>query len=335
MKKHLLNAFKFIFFLSVGIFLLWWVMKDYDIKDMWQKIRAANYFWVGLSLMFAILSHISRAIRWKVLINSMGYNARTTTSFICVMVGYLSNLAFPRMGEVLRCGILSKYENVPVNKVLGTVVTERMVDVLALLMLFIVTFFIEADLILNFIESKKHLTGLFNLFNLIIFAVVIIAIYAFYKISKKYVSNTALYMKIMGLMSGFKEGMKSVLHMEKKWLFIAHSIFIWMMYFGMTYICFRALPFTSSLGVGAGITTLTLGSIGMAAPVQGGIGTYHLSIQKAMMSFGISGENGLVYAWLIFIFQTLLVILLGALCFIALSFVKRKSLQNGSSNPVR
>ncbi len=323
MKKLLLNTLRFLIFLSIGVAILWWIMKDYSIGDLWSKIKSANYWWVGFSLIFAILSHLSRAIRWKILLESIGYKVRTPIAFFSVMIGYVSNLAFPRMGEVVRGGFLGKYDGIPLDKVFGTVVIERIVDLLLLLLLFVVAFFIQSDLIFEYIKPKlNNLLQQDMTILLIILALLVLGVFVFIKVRYK-LKQTIIYNKLVKWLSGFSEGVKSIFNLKQKGLFVFHSIFIWIMYFLMTYLCFWSLPATEHLQVKAGVTTLALGSVGMAAPVQGGIGTYHIFVQKALLAYDVSGEDALVFAWLIYISQTILVICLGLLSFITISFFKR------------
>lgn len=299
-------------------------MKDFELEEIWVNVKKAKYGWISISLVLAILSHLSRAIRWKLLIGSMGYKVSTRISFWAVMIGYLSNLAFPRMGEVARCGMINRYNKVPVNKLIGTVFLERGIDLIMLLIIIIATFFIQADLVAELIGNKLAGYSNISVGTIILLVSILIVLIVLTFILRVYINQTSIYQKVKELFLGFWEGVLSVKKLEKKAPFFFHTFFIWIMYFFMTYICFFGFEPTSSLGVGAGLTTLTFGSIGMAAPVQGGIGTYHILVQKALLVYGVDGVEAISFAWIIYAAQILLVIVVGAVAFIALSFEKRE-----------
>lgn len=322
MSQKLQSFLKFVLFLSIGIFLLWWVMKDYSIQDIWSKIKTANLNWIYFSAVFGLLSHWSRASRWKQLIISTGHKVDTKLTFYGVMIGYVANMAFPRMGEVVRGGVVSKYSKIPLTKLIGTVIAERAVDLFMLILILILTFFVQASLVADFIEEKIMSYKNVNLqLILIVLAICLIAVLVLLYTFNKF-KESKFFIKLTDVLKGFWEGFKAIGKVENKLLFLFHTFFIWVMYFMMTYICFFSFEPTKTLGLDAGLTTLTFGSLGISAPVQGGIGTYHILVQNALMVYGVDAENALAFAWLVYMAQIFMVLGIGLFSFIMLSFYK-------------
>lgn len=270
---------------------------------------------------------VSRALRWVQLIEPLGYRPRVMSTFHAIMFGYLANMAIPRLGEISRCGALSKSDEVPFEQLLGTVIVERLFDVLMLLVCIGITALLEFDRLGGFLYAhvagpiiakagNVYLLGAVLLCGLIAGLLVVRALFR--------MSNPpALVQRIRGLMTGMLHGLKSVTRVKRKNLFIFHTLFIWTMYFMMSYVCLFALPETASLGAAAGIFIMVLGGIGMTAPVQGGIGAYHLLVSKGLLLYGLSETDGLVYATLTHTASTLLLIILGIISMLILFFVTK------------
>ena len=298
---------------------------------MMEDIEKANYFWVGVSATVSIFAYISRAMRWNMLINTLGYKPKLSNTYWALLFGYFANLAVPRLGEVSRCGALSKKEKIPFNELLGTVVIERLVDVLMLLVSLIVVAVLEFGMMKSFASKalSLHLYPAHSSFLLMVNSwkfiaimilplLLLIFLHFYFRWHEKRKSKTLE--KIENLLLGIIKGFQSILKMKNSWKFIAHTFFIWTMYFIMTYSCFFAIPATSGLGVRAGLFTLAFGGIGMTLPVQGGFGTYHLIVSQGLTLFGIPLTDGLVFATIVHTSQTILVLLMGA--FSVLYFLK-------------
>lgn len=326
LKKKILNILKYTAFTSLGVLMFWLVYRGQDFTKIWYIFKnEVNYFWVILSLIFGLFSHISRTLRWKIALEPLGYKPGTLNAFITIMIGYFMNLLLPRMGEFIRCGTMSKYEKIPFTKLFGTVFTERIIDVVMLLLLTLIIAVLEVDKVAEFSRANPEVVNNLKaiLQNPFLWIGLIIAISAFIiyvKISKKRKSKN----KIAKVFRDFAEGIKSILAMKRYKAYIAHTIFIWMMYFAMLYVVFFAFDFTSHLKPIAGMTTFIAGSFGMAAPVQGGIGAWHFMVEKALEVYGIVSENGKVFALLAHTSMNAMIILLGALCVIFLPIVNRK-----------
>jgi len=267
---------------------------------------------------------ISRAMRWIQLIEPLGYKPRLSTTYHAVTFAYLANMAIPRLGEISRCGALKKSDEVPFEKLVGTVIIERLADVFMLLVCMALTAILEFDLLGGFLYKQiigpaieKVGNGTFLIVILLILAVIAGgSLYAFFRMS----NPPALIQKIRGFAVGLGDGLKSFTKVKNKGLFIFHSLFIWTMYFFMSYLCFFALEETTDLGSSAALFIMVLGGIGMTAPVQGGIGTYHLLVSQGLLLYGLSETDGLVYATMSHALATLLLILLGAISMICLFF---------------
>ena len=299
-------------------------------KDIYKSFIGANYWWILLSIVIGIASHISRSVRWIILMEPMGYKPRFKNTFLAVLIGYFANLALPRLGEVTRCGILAKYEKIPFQKSFGTVVTERGLDMLSLLTAFLINFFVnfdklnlfkETSIYKNAAEKYNHLENPNYIFY-IAFLIIIVLFLIFYKFRHK-ISHTKIYQKFKEIVFGFFEGLKSLIKIKKPFWFIFHSVFIWLMYLLMTWIVFFSLPVTSHLGLNAGLAVLVFGSIGIIV-VQGGIGIYPWIVAEILAMFYIPITKGYAMGWLLWTGQTVMIITAGILSLIFLPIINNQ-----------
>jgi len=332
-KRKFFSAIKYVFFLGLGLVLLWYVTKGHDYNEFINEFKTANYYWIALAMFFGTLSHISRALRWNMLINAMGSKTRFSTTFFAVMIGYFANLLVPRLGEVSRCAVLHKNEKIPFNSLLGTVVAERIFDFFCLLFItFLVIYFqfeFLKSFIYNYIYAPLTLKFSANIIGLIIVGVVLIVLaiaglFILKALLRQHNEKSFAY-KIKRLIYGFAEGLKTIKNVPNKSVFLLHSVFIWMMYFLMTYLCFFSLSATSQLGIADGFTVLVMGSMGIVAPVPGGIGAYHFFVITTLVElFSINSTSATSLAYISHTSQTLLIILLGFFSIVALSLRKRR-----------
>jgi uncharacterized protein (TIRG00374 family) len=331
MNKIIGNAIKLIFFFGLGIFLVW-LITHHLTPDQWQRIkqvfRTANY-WVLLPVfLVGTFSHILRAMRWRMLIEPMGYHPRLFATFSAVMIGYIANLALPRMGEITRCGVLSRHENIPIQKVIGTMIVERGLDLLCLASVIVVSVLIQIEVVGGFfyhtvISKMMSLFGSGSWLRYVIFLIIIAAIITGMIFFLKLFRHTRWYRKLVLLFRGIKEGMLTIGKMKNKGLFFLYTVAIWLCYFLMVYIGFFCLKPTSGLGINAGLSVLGFGSIGMIL-TQGGIGAYQLIVEKTLELYGILEAYGFAFGWLSWITQTLLTLVLGFGCMIILPFTKSR-----------
>ncbi len=330
MSKIISNIVKFTLFFSIGAFLFWVTYKDQNATELLETVKhKVNYWWILLSLTCGLLSHISRTIRWNLLIDPLGKTPKFMNTFLAVMVGYFANLALPRMGEITRCGIINRYEKLPFSKLLGTVVLERILDILMLLIFLVITLASQYHVISDFFSNNPSVSNkLSTIFASAYTLYTVIALTLLFILLKKRFKETRLFKRLDMLITNFADGFKSVKNLNNKRAFIAHTIFIWVMYYLMIYVCFFAFGFTSNLPAIAGLTVFVMGSFGMVAPVQGGIGAWHFMVIGTLMIYLPNVENirnlAGSFALVVHGSQTFMIIIMGTLSVIALPFVNRK-----------
>ncbi len=327
MKKTLFSVFKIIFFLSIGIFFIWIFLSKLtpDQKtEIWKSFVHADYTWVIVSIFIGIFSHIVRALRWNILIETLGYKPKISNTFFAVMIGYLANMALPRLGEVTRCGVLNKYEKVPINKSFGTVIVERSVDMVVFVLLFFLNLIIFFEKINNYVQEKVY-APLGQKFDfgekiasyLLVFLLVSAFFGGLFFLLRRKIQKLKLYHKIIELLSGLWHGLLSVSKIKKPWTFVFQSVLIWVLYYLMVYFCFFSLPETNHLGVDAALSLLIFGSIGIMV-VQGGIGIYPVIISQTLIIYQIASTTGYALGWLIWTAQTLMIVIAGIVSLILL-----------------
>jgi glycosyltransferase 2 family protein len=330
LKKAFINVLKVVLFLGLGLFFIWLFMHNLtreEKKEIYDSFLNANYFWIIVSFVFALLSHISRTLRWMILLEPMGYFPRKKNTFLALMIGYFANLALPRLGEITRCGILLKYEKIPIQKSFGTVVAERALDLIMLGLIFIITLVVNINKLKLFRESALYIniSEKYNNIenpNVIFFTVILITgllIFLFLKFRHK-ISHFKLYIRIKNIFFGFLEGLKSLVTIKKPFWFIFHTLFIWFMYLSMTWIIFFCLPETSHLNLAVGLAVLAFGSIAIVL-VQGGIGIYPWIVAEILILFAIPSTTGYALGWLLWTGQTVMVIATGLISMVALPII--------------
>ncbi len=298
------------------------------IDKLVNDFKKVRYGWIALVLIAFVLSNVSRTYKWKMLLKPMGYNPRFINGFFAILVSYFANLGLPRIGEVVRAGVLSKYEKIPAEKVMGTIVVDRIVDVLCLLLAFAVALAFESDKILGFLaENTKRESGkaagldwkIMVLGGLVIGAILL---YLF----RKKLSNSALYKKLTSIIQGFWEGIQTVSKLDKPGLFVFHSLNIWILYFIMTWLGFQAFGPTDHLDLRAALLVFVFGTLGMVIPSPGGMGTFHFLVITALTLFyGIKGDDAFSVANIIFFcVQIGFNSLLGILALVLLPVINRQ-----------
>jgi uncharacterized protein (TIRG00374 family) len=331
--KTKVRAFlQFIILLTIGITLLWLVFRHEDLSEIRNDIVSADYRWVGFSLVLSLLSYYIRAVRWKMLIEPMGFNPKLKNTFFAMMVGYMANFALPRLGEVSRCGALNRAEKIPFEKLFGTVIVERVIDVICLLCCLVIAAIIEYKRLVFFLHQhvlaplKEKINNLLSSSSALIiccaFGIIIVSLlYAF----RKRILALPIFKKIDSFLKGLVEGLRSVRKIKNNVLYVFLTIAMWTLYMLSSYVCFFSLDATKNLGLNAGVFTLVAGGFGMAAPVQGGIGAYHWAVATTLTMFDIDLEKGKTFATIVHGSQTIFAITLGFLSLILLYFSRRKA----------
>lgn len=335
MKKKILNILKYLAFLGLGIFLVWWSLHQIPPdkwKDFQNAFSTANYWLLFPVFLILLASHILRAIRWKMLMLPLGYNPSLLNTFFAVMIGYLANLAVPRLGEVLKCTILAKYEKVPAEKLVGTIVAERAFDVVSLLVVFILAFALQFEIIgdygLNlFRQLFKSKTGGFDVSRVILFIAVVVVIVLIARFTLKKFSNIPFIRGVKKIIKGIWEGVISVKDLKHKWLFIVSSIGIWAMYLSGTWIGFNATAGTAGLSLEIAISTLAFASVGMII-TPGGIGAYAFFLARVLQKNGVPFELGFANGTLQWFAQFLIIIFVGFVSLGLLPYYNKKNKKN-------
>ncbi len=294
-QKVLIYSFLFI----LGISLFWWLYRDLDWVSLKHGLHITNYYWIAVSILLGLYSHYIRAIRWNMLIKPMGYNPRVSNIFLSILIMYFTNLFIPRAGEVARCTVLARYEKIPASKLIGTMVVERIADTLTMFVLVLIVFIINIGTLKEFFIQNpgiySNLIKLLSARNIVIGILIIIIVFVILFVVKPF-RNTKFGGKIKKLEHGFIEGIKSILVLDNRWYFIGCTLFIFSLWLFMLYAVFKAYPPTSHLSVEAGMFTFLMGGLAMLAPVQGGIGAWHYMVIKSVLLYGISEENGKIFA---------------------------------------
>ncbi|MDP3643397.1 MAG: lysylphosphatidylglycerol synthase transmembrane domain-containing protein [Bacteroidota bacterium] len=328
LKQNIVKTFKFLSFLSLGIFIFWMVYKDQDMSRLKSILtNEVNYFWIVVSLFIGLLSHISRSIRWNLMIEPLSHKPGMLNTLLAVMIGYLMNLALPRMGEISRCGVLARYEKIPFTKLIGTVVLERLIDMLMLLLLLLIVVFTQFGQVLEFLNNNPDVN---QKIKKVMYSPVLIGGLVFILVIVWFLRHQILrssFMKrMMSYVHQFVEGFRSILKMKKVGAFIFHSFFIWFLYYIMLYCIFFSFGFTSHLPALAALTVFVLGSFGMVAPVQGGIGAWHFMVIEGLALYGVDQADGQVFALVAHGSMTILLIVLGLISLLVLPFVNERNI---------
>jgi len=307
--------------IALGVSLIWYSLSKLsanDIAAIKNSFQTANYWWVFLSVILGILSHLSRAYRWQYLLEPLGFKPKYLNSVMTVLIGYLVNLAVPRAGEIARATGISKYEEIPFEKAFGTIVSERIADVIMLLSIIATAFFLQTELLTNYLFTDKESSS-----NLWIYTLIGIAILGllFFKLIQK--SNNPIIKKLQNFVYGLLQGIISIFRMKKKWAFIFHTFFIWAMYVLMFYVVKFALPETTDLPFSAIIVGFVVGGLSMAL-TNGGLGTYPVFVASAVTLYGVSENPALAFGWIMWTSQTIMVIVFGGLSFLFLPIYNRK-----------
>jgi uncharacterized protein (TIRG00374 family) len=331
-KKRIFSIIEYLFFLALGILLLWLSFRKLDLHEIWLDIQEAEYSWLLIALFFAILSHILRALRWNLLINALGYKTRLSTTFFAVMIGYLANTAVPRMGEFVRCGVLSKKEKIPFNSLFGTVISERLFDLISLFIIIFLVIVFQLDLVGNLLHQLfgPLLETVFsNVWNITFFlsgTFVFFALLAWliWK-SRAWIQSFSFYQKLHGFVIGLWEGIISIGKMRQKGLFLVYTVAIWLMYGIMVYMPVLMLSETRHLDFIDGLTILAIGSLGIVAPVPGGIGAYHFIVKAILVElYHIEPNAAGSFAAITHAGQTLLNVIIGGLSYLGMGILSRK-----------
>lgn len=312
---------RLIFFLLLGVFLVYYSVKDFSKEELNQvfiSFKSASPFYLFLVFFVCVLSHIIRAVRWKIMLNSEKEKISVLDLFWAVMAGYLANLAFPRLGEVTRCGILKKYNDLDFSFAIGTVFFERIFDVICLFIALLLCLWIEFDVVYSFFNTNVFVPLFLkiNSLNWLVLSSITVLLIFCVLLASRFVkkSNNKLIEKVKELFSNFSQGFSFFKNVKLLWLFLFLTFGIWFFYYFGIIIGYSALPQMNNLGWGSGLSLLFAGAVAMII-VQGGIGAYPLALMQVLVLYNIDKSTGLAFGWIIWTLQTLVVLVFGALGF--------------------
>lgn len=321
MNKRLVSILQYLFFLGLGVFLVWWSLHQIP-KEKWGEFKHSletAHFWLMIPVFVILsLSHVIRALRWRILMLPMGYKPSFTNTFFAVMIGYLANLAVPRLGEVLKCTLLARYEKVPAEKLVGTIVAERAFDVISLGIVFLLALFFQFDVVGEYgMQLLKQLfankAGNFSMMKIGIGLGVIAAVIIAIKVWFAQFSHLKIVILAKKILHGIWEGLSSIKNLKKKGLFIFYSAAIWALYIGGTWVGLMATDGTAMLGPRVAVSALAFASIGMIV-TPGGIGAYAFFLATVLEKNNIPFEIGFANGTLQWFAQFIIVLLVGGLC---------------------
>lgn len=331
MSSRLKNILQYLVIIGITVLLTWFSLRQLTpaqgedrfsyLLDTWRR---ADKTWLLAMAGMALLSHVIRAERWRMLMKPMGYNTSLGDSFLSLMVGYLVNLVIPRGGEVSRCYNLYKLDKTPVDMSFGTVVAERVVDLVCLGIIVALSFFIEADKLFAFIDTLAFETGGQGSFKWIVIAgiVLVAAAALFLWLARR---NARLRLWLNKTWRGFRQGLFSFFRIRSKVRFVTWSLTIWALYFLMSYTVIRAFPETEHLGMAAVLSLYAIGSIAMAAPLPGGTGSYHVLVPQGLVFlYNIPQNDAIAFTVIFHAWQTAIMIVGGALSLIITTYLVRR-----------
>lgn len=315
MNPRLKNILKYLFFLALGGFFLYLALRKTDFEKLAYDFAHAKYSYVIISMLMGYAAFISRGLRWNLLLEPLGKKAKTWNAIHAISIGYLANAAVPRAGEVARCTALKSTDNIPVNRLFGTVVLERAIDSLMLLSLMVLTVILEFSNFIAFFDSAFEGKDPSSSANSWIWKVAVALVFVGFVVVAYFMrerfQHLPLYSKVRDFWHGFKEGFRSLGKVKNKWAFFGHTIFIWGMYYLMIYVVVFALPATENIDPSSGLFLMIVGGLGMVVPSPGGIGSYHYLVMLGMGVLGIASADGVSFATLVHGGQFVMTLLAG------------------------
>lgn len=330
MKNKINIVLNFFVFPILALLLLYLAFKGIDLKNIWHELLKADFKWIFLSLVFALGGIYFRALRWRLLLNSVQYNPPIKTTIYAVIMAYFANMAIPRIGEITRCATLNKTNNIPVDISFGTVITERVIDLFTLMLVILSVLIIDFSFfssffhenLLNFIAPKVTSSYIYVIIIILAFISSVILFFIF----KNKLQQFKIIKKAIEFFKGIIKGFTSVLKLKQRLLFLTYTLLIWICYLLMTYVVFFSIQSTSHLTLTDSLFVMSIGGLGMSAPVQNGFGAFHWIVSRGLMLFGISQADGLLYATLCHESQTLMILILGPIVMLLIMIYRKKQI---------
>ena len=329
MRKRFLNILQYTLFLGAGIFLVWWQLKSMNQQewdDFTRSLKGVNYWVILPVFIMSMLSHLSRAMRWKIILEPLDYKPKLKNVFASLMVGYLANAAVPRLGELLRCTFLARYEKLKVDKLFGSIVLERTFDFLCFLAFIAITLLIQLDLVGGYFSKNLETIASREGMPLWLKAVLVLMVLAggifFLRWCRRTFPNNKIVAAVNKFTTGMILGFSAIWKLKRKRAFLLHTLFIWAMYVLQVYVGFNAMQSTSSLGIAAAFSVLTLATLAMIA-TPGGIGSFPIFVMETLLLYGISDIQGKAFGWLLWGVNTLIFIIAGVTAMLLLPYMNK------------
>lgn len=319
------SLLKTLFSLSLGILIIWAMYRNTDMGELWHIIKSANIGVILASLIFGLIGNTIRGLRWELFVNSLGYHPPRASIVYATLGNYAVNFVLPRAGDIWRCGVVSRYDSIPFSKTLETFLVDKMVDIVAGLVIIFISVLLYIDFFVSYLRDNPQFTdGLTNMFSsvwiYVILAVVVLIIGLMCTLFRK----TSFMEKIYKFFSTLKYDLKLISKMKEKKRIIIYTILVWLCFYLYFYICFYAFDFTKDLGPLAGLIVFAMTNIGISVPVQGGIGPWHFVVISSLLILGVAEKEALAFAGAVFTIQSVWQILYGLFGVIAMPYVKRE-----------
>ena len=313
---------KTLLFASIGVSLLYFAFKGVDLKAVGKEMGNAKLEWIGLSMLVGLGAVVSRGMRWKLVLDSMGYRSTSWRTSYAIGIGYLINMVFPRAGEVARATALRRSDKIPLDVLLGTIIVERLID------LIIVSILLGLTLILTYPELQKLLASTQGSESAAneggipwLWIALALGLLATWFLRDRFF-KTAPGQRVQSFLRGLSQGFTSIVRLDKPWAYLGHTVFIWASYFVMIYVCFFAMPATENIQIDQSLFVMMAASMGIVVPVPGGVGAYHYLVAKALEVLSVPYPEGLAFATLVHASQTIMLMSTGVIGFIGLSRFK-------------
>ncbi len=305
---------------SIAIVLLYFVFRNIEWVDFWQRAKKTNYSWVFFSIAISLATFIVRAYRWNILLEPLGFKLKTSRTTLAVIIGYLANMALPRLGEITRCGVLNKNDKVPIPEAIGSVVTERIMDALTLLLLILISLIIESKRLVTFLHTAYKDFQIPSYFFLILLGVISIGTLVVVLFIRK---KNKVKGGFMNYLNRFIAGLLSLKDIKKPVGFIVSTVILWVLYYLMSYVIVFSLDETAHLSLSAGLMLLITGGIALTIPVQNGFGTYHTMIAGMLVLYSIDKTTGVFLATLLHTSQIIAVAIFGSIALLISATIKK------------
>ena len=313
-----------IFPLILGVVVLWLLYKDTDMGELWRLTKSANFYIIAYSLLFGLAGNIFRALRWELTIQSVGYYPKRMSLMYAVMGNYAVNFLLPRAGEVWRCGVVTKYDKIPFSTTFGTLIVDRLFDVVAMAFIMLLCLLLDFNFFFAYFQTNSDVgQGLVATFSSVWFYAIIIGLIMILYMLIRFLPNFFLIKEMRLFYNRMKRDILMVWKMDRKGLFLLYTFLTWLGYYLYFYLCFYAFGFTEHLGPVVGLIIFTMSTLGVAAPTQGGIGAWHFMVITSLLVYGVSWEEGSAFAGAIFTIQSAWLILIGIFSIFAIQYVKR------------